>query len=349
MLRRSCPRRLIVTLVRHSESTNNVLNAEMAGDKANFNFQRQADPSLTQRGVMQAERVAQRLALENCRDASLIITSYFHRALRTAAVIEEAIKDVVHDSPARVLVDKDFHEVGGHYIVRPKAGYTGPADETQQEFIGTPGRTRWNVIEEFPTFQFCPGQTCEAGWYTKPKKETLAEAKQRAMRLWSKIAEHGRNLPAHDDCSEEGPSIIVVTHGYLYSVMMNEAKRHGMFTGETPDTFARLTNTAITRLRIKERGRTETSLWTSGITNKAPATSLVHSGAASADGIFAAATRELYPNLLSQAAKMPEVANSESHARGHGSDGIELEVLLDNCDRHVRDLGSLVSSAQPLY
>ena len=80
-----------------------------------------------------------------------------------------------------------------------------------------------------------------------------------------------------------------MTHGYLYSVMMNEALVANAFLHDPPeDGFTRLTNTAITRIL-------------------------------------------LHPPDPASPLRLPG-----------------LEVLLNNCDAHVGDLGSLVSSQQPL-
>jgi broad specificity phosphatase PhoE len=317
MLRATRTNQLVVTFVRHSESANNLLNAKMGDKKSKaFMLQKLADPPLTDRGLQQAQLVAQRLAGENA-DATLIVTSYFQRALHTAAAIEATMHAAVPGSRVKVLADREFHEVGGCYQTKE-----GPEPE-KLVVEGVQGLSAAEVLKRHPTFHLAPGQDCSRGWWLGPTKEDTQAARQRALHLWRRIAQFARQpafatpsplahtngmslnnaptiipigsksaasfvaqqqMPSATDGHE---SIIVVTHGLLYSLMMNEAKQAGYFVHPTPEPgFDRLTNTAITRVEV--------------------------------------------------------TPPSDNAVPG-------LRVHLDNCDAHVRHIGTLKSTAVPMH
>jgi broad specificity phosphatase PhoE len=317
MLRATPSRKLLVTLVRHSESVNNVLNHQMKDKPRAFALRKLADPPLTDRGVKQAELVAQRLAAEDGQAATLILTSFFHRSLRTAAAIEDRIRAENPSTAARVVVDRAFHEVGGSYV--------STAAEASEDLVikGTPGRTTAELATDFPTFVPLEAEHCHEGWWNKPHKETLTEARARALTLWGRLAKLEAQCPLAQGASFDAPfapsvatpapeivpirahggghaqsmshglrghrNIIVVTHGWLYQLMMNEAKNAGLIDGETPESYSRLSNTAITRVEI---------------------------------------------------VPPPQHANAA---------GVRLRVLMENCNAHVAQIGALESSVQPLH
>ena len=249
---------MLVSIVRHSESVNNILAAEI-GDKRTaeqrtaFETRRSSDAPLTDRGVAQAERAGQRIAAENGADATLIIASYFHRALRTALAVEQATKQLHPDSKVKVLVDRDFHEGGGMYKTVLKERDVGQDDDddggaaavtdAMLERVGFPGRTVKDVAEEFPSFTFTPNQSCENGWWHSSAKETAEETAVRALFLWHRLAQIAR--------TGEHQSIVVVTHGHLYALMMKVAGERGYFNkdGAAPRNDP-LNNTGITRFVV---------------------------------------------------------------------------------------------------
>jgi broad specificity phosphatase PhoE len=323
---------MLVTFVRHSESVNNTLWEGMTRP-ADFELHRHSDAPLTERGVQQAELVGERVAEENGIDATLIFTSYFHRALRTARAIETAVKARHPDSAVRVIVDRDFHEVGGHYHTRadaensddaaspppssdadtsatgePSSAAASPAPPRRVSYVGTPGRTSADVAAEFPTFHVTAGQGCETGWWKGSSKETLVEARARALRVWSKLA----------SIASEGKhaSVIVITHGHFYAVMMAEALRLGSFSNWAPPvdkTRLSLQNTGVTRVlvRIRPNDATEEK------TNEADQTD----------------QQDRSP-LTEAERELDRVA--------------DIEMLLENCGKHVEAIGSLAPANLPI-
>jgi broad specificity phosphatase PhoE len=250
------PHGMLVTFVRHSESANNTLTLETKADRHTFELTRHTDAPLTDRGVQQAELVGARVAAENGLDASLIITSYFHRALRTAAALEAAIRVRHPESTVEVMVDRDFHEVGGHYKAQPALGEGGGESHSsgykshKLAFVGSPGRTIDDVTREFPTFRPVSGQKCEEGWWREAGKEDLEAARRRSMSLWARLAEIARE--------GKHKSVIVVTHGHLYALMMHEANQRRMFVNWTPDgPESRLQNTGVTRVVVHPTTQTD--------------------------------------------------------------------------------------------
>lgn len=301
---------MLVTLVRHSESTNNTLAASCSNDRSKFETGRSADPALTDRGVLQAERVGARIADENA-DASVILTSFLHRALRTAAAIELAF-EARHGRRPQVIVERDFHEAGGHY----RAGadddasqkcatpskvasdgsdvYAGPG----LRFVGTPGRTAKQVTDEFPTFQVRPEQLCESGWWRYEGKEPVASSKRRARDVWQRLAEYAR---------EGHQSIVVVTHGHLYALMMLEAVAAGWLRHDHPAVDA-LQNTGVTRVRLEQQ-------------TPPPQQQLQE------------------PPTLNTAAQASAGESGSAHVP------LRIDALLFNCGAHVDDIGALQSTA----
>jgi len=254
---------MLVTFVRHSETTNNVLAAEMGANREGFETKRHPDAPLTERGHEQAERVGARIAEENGKDLSLVVTSYFHRAMSTASAIERAVKQRYPASKMAVRVDRDFHECGGLYRAEPlpeRAAQPPPAMSKRTHgvqlkagksagekyrFLPIPGRTIEEVQAEFPTFTFTKAQGCETGWWKGHSRETLAESRRRALYLWYRLTTLAR--------MEEHQSIVVVTHGHLYALMMHEAADRGFFNGPqpTPATEQRIQNTGVTRVVLQ--------------------------------------------------------------------------------------------------
>lgn len=244
----------VVTFVRHSESYNNVKHDALKhGDAHNacFELVREADPMLTERGVLQAQLVAQRLACEETfADSSLIITSHMNRALKTAEAVQRAFLDRV-DRKVPVMVDRDFHEIGGHY--HAVAVETSPDEEAPKSpkyrCIGTPGRTTAEIHAEYPTFKFRPEQDCSRGWWAGAGKESVTEGQLRAAKVWNQLQEGALS----------GEQTIVVTHGYLYRVMMHVANVAGLFANPPNRDFQLIQNTGITRIQFQDAAVFETA------------------------------------------------------------------------------------------
>jgi 2,3-bisphosphoglycerate-dependent phosphoglycerate mutase len=135
-------------IIRHAQSTNNALtNREDRG----------CDPPLTDLGWRQAELLAQHLAAGTQREPAAepgynithLYCSPMWRALQTARPVGQAL-----GLAPQVWID--IHEWGGIYL-----------DHGEPEgFVGHPGRTRPEILAEFPDYVLPEGMT-EQGWWNR--------------------------------------------------------------------------------------------------------------------------------------------------------------------------------------
>lgn len=142
-------------MIRHGQSANN----------ARPESERVHDPSITELGVVQAERIANRL-----KDVPItrIITSPFRRTLQTAWPTIQAT-----GLPAQVWIET--HERGGCY-----RGYL------QGQMAGMPGMNRNEIEEEFPGIHLPPELT-DQGWWKSQQREADETTQKRAIELGSRI------------------------------------------------------------------------------------------------------------------------------------------------------------------
>ncbi len=175
-------------IVRHAQSTNNALT-DYRG--------RVCDPPLTELGRRQAEIVAQHLATgtnlepweEDGRDrrgygVTRLCCSPMWRALQTAQPIGQAL-----GLAPEVWIDT--HERGGIYLDHGEAGGT----------VGYPGKTRAEILAEFPNYNLPEGIT-EQGWW-RQGCEDISACHERAIR----VAEDLHKWTASDE------RIVMVSHG----------------------------------------------------------------------------------------------------------------------------------------
>ena len=205
-------------LIRHGESTNNVLTDVS---------QRVADPELTAKGRVQAERVAAYLAeglhlapAEREEDRPFfdrLYCSAMIRALHTAQAIEQAM-----ESKSEIWVA--IHEMGGIYL--DHGGERGT--------VGYPGLTRAEIAARFPT-SVASAEVGEDGWWDAGM-ETDEQAQRRAMNVAADLLAR----------AGEETRVGLVTHGGFISLLLSALDNQGI----DDDSYYGHDNTAITRIAL---------------------------------------------------------------------------------------------------
>ena len=205
-------------LIRHGESTNNVLTDVS---------QRVADPELTAKGRVQAERVAAYLAeglhlapAEREEDRPFfdrLYCSAMIRALHTAQAIERAM-----ESKSEIWVA--IHEMGGIYL--DHGGERGT--------VGYPGLTREEIAARFPT-SVAPAEVGEDGWWDAGM-ETEQQAQRRAMNVAADLLAR----------AGEETRVGLVTHGGFISLLLSALSYQALDDGS----YYGHENTAITRIAL---------------------------------------------------------------------------------------------------
>jgi broad specificity phosphatase PhoE len=229
-----------VVFIRHGESENNTLLVALDGDRALFATKRSPDAPLTDRGVKQAQCVARRVAAEYA-DATMIMSSYMHRALRTADAVRAALSDVGNTCPVRV--HRDLHEIGGH------RGMNSDGD-----IVGTPGRTSADVQAEFPSFTLAEFDDCAGGWWKSTGKEDDAHGEARAHALVALLAQEAKSHNA-------GP-IVVITHGDFFRYCMRALEQHGAVPAAQEP--YQLSNTSVSEMLLCGRCNDDGVAWELG-------------------------------------------------------------------------------------
>jgi broad specificity phosphatase PhoE len=219
-------------IIRHAQSTNNALADER---------ERVCDPPLTELGRRQAEVLAEHLVSGKNPELSSWVSveataghsrrgynitklycSAMHRALQTAWPIAQAL-----DLTPEVWVET--HEHGGIYLDQGEEGGA----------VGYPGRTRSEILAEYPTC-ILPETITEEGWWTGGFED------------WPTC--HGRAIKVAAALQAQAASeerIALVTHGgfidALIKALLNQSpSRHVFFYNF---------NTAISRIDFRKDGR----------------------------------------------------------------------------------------------
>ncbi|MDM8528008.1 histidine phosphatase family protein [Anaerolineales bacterium HSG24] len=217
-------------LIRHGQSANNILQNR---------DQRLPDPPLTDLGQDQAATVAQHLAnatnveylvrtiLQSAERESAqgygitkLYCSAMYRAMQTAKPIGEALGI----APEIWL---DVHESGGIY--RKK----------DEEIINYPGKTRSEMLTEFPNY-ILPDKITETGWWYGGQED------------WPLC--HGRAIRTARylyDQANSDERIAIVSHGGFIDVLI-KALLHIL---PAPHAYFHLYNTSITRVDFAKTGR----------------------------------------------------------------------------------------------
>ena len=220
-------------IIRHGQSTNNALPDEN---------NRVYDPPLSDLGQQQAQLLAAYLTNGRNRDPWLdptvgtvhddqgqdfgfthLYCSAMHRALQTAQPIGKALG--IHPE-----VWIDIHEHGGMYLEQPDG------------IVGFPGKTRSEILSEFPDYVL-PEAITETGWYDpKVGQESLYTAQARAI----KVAGELRRRAASDE------RIAIVSHGTFIDVLIKAL----FYQIPSRQTYYLHANTGITRIDfLKDRER----------------------------------------------------------------------------------------------
>jgi 2,3-bisphosphoglycerate-dependent phosphoglycerate mutase len=188
-------------IIRHAQSTNNALP-----DETN----RVTDPPLSDLGKQQAQLLAAYLSDGRNRDPWLdpttgnliqdqgkdfgfthLYCSAMYRSLQTTQPIGKAL-----GMTPEVWID--IHEHGGMYLEQPDG------------IVGFPGKTRSEILSEFPDYVL-PDMITDAGWYDpKAGQESIYTAQARAI----KVAGELRRRANGDD------RIAIVSHGTFIDVLI---------------------------------------------------------------------------------------------------------------------------------
>jgi len=216
-------------IIRHAQSTNNALT----------DYQdRLCDPPLTELGRRQSEVVALHLATgaevepwgADGRDQrgygiTRLYCSPMWRALQTAQPIGQAL-----GLAPEVWVD--IHERGGVFVDHEEEGGV----------VGYPGKTRPEVLTEFPNYVLPEGVT-EQGWWHHQGCEDLSACHERA----TKVAERLRSF---QQWAADDERIAIVSHGgfigALLKALFNQLPDHHVH-------YCHL-NTAISRIDFRSDG-----------------------------------------------------------------------------------------------
>jgi 2,3-bisphosphoglycerate-dependent phosphoglycerate mutase len=193
-----------IYLIRHAESANN----------AQHESHRVPDPTLTQRGFAQAQRLA---TWVHSHRPDVILTSGFRRAIESIAPACHAIAQ-----PPHVWVD--LHERGGCY-----AGFgDGP-------YIGHSGLGRSAIDAMIPGTKF-EAAISEQGWWKEVGKESDEAAGQRADRVLQRLI---------DTFGPQRIRVAVMTHADFIRLLIERILEHSTLV----DRLGPLHNAAVTHLR----------------------------------------------------------------------------------------------------
>ena len=223
-------------LIRHAQSYNNAL-ADMRD--------RVMDPPLTDLGQRQARAVAQHLATGINPEMSVGATeedtsvrrrqgygitrlycSAMHRALQTAQPIGQAL-----DLAPEVWLD--LHEHGGIYLDHgPEGG----------GLVGYPGKTRSEILAEFPNYVL-PETVTEEGWWNRGHEDWPA-CQGRAIRVAGQLPQLAEQVGRYE-------RVAMVSHGGFLAVLLKALLNHL----PAADIFYHHFNTAITRVDFQPGGK----------------------------------------------------------------------------------------------
>ncbi|NLE46587.1 MAG: histidine phosphatase family protein [Chloroflexi bacterium] len=209
-------------LIRHAQSANNALTTYT---------DRVCDPDLTELGYRQAEALAGHLAYgvdhvpgsepSQGYQITHLYCSAMYRALVTARPVSARL-----DLPPRVWVDT--HELGGIYL-----------DDDSGGTVGYPGRTRSQILHDFPHYVL-PEEITETGWWRYDQRETGPAFRSRVVR----VAEQLRNWADSDR------SIVLISHGDFSNALLRVLLRQPWDNGS----YHYHSNTGISRIDFRTDG-----------------------------------------------------------------------------------------------
>lgn len=227
-------------LLRHAQSENNEagINDSAVAADVRVAVGRQADPALSERGFAQSAECAQWLAQHLGPHVAHIHISPMMRALQTAAPLVRALPDVP------ISLHLDAFECGGCF--------NGPRAEKGVGHTLATGCDAHEVLELVPSLSLPPGAFSggiDGGWW-RGGFETDDESRARAGRLcewaWSLV-------PA--EASRVEPEVVVlVTHGFFMSLMLQQLFCPEATSGSTPAATFLSANCAIWLLELRVEG-----------------------------------------------------------------------------------------------
>lgn len=220
-------------IIRHAQSVNNALANQQ---------DRHFDPLLTELGYDQANLLAEHLATgidpeyvvgvseeDTAADTrqrykiTHLYCSPMHRAMLTAKPVAEAL-----DLQANVWID--LHEHGGIFL--DHGGDRG--------VVGYPGRTRSEILAEFPDYVL-PDEITEEGWWDPTK----------GMEDWPSC--HGRAIKVYKALRERAASqdtVAIVSHAGFTDALIKAVTNQL----PSPNMFYHQYNTSITRIDFRPDG-----------------------------------------------------------------------------------------------
>jgi len=202
---------LRVLLVRHGESENNIYS-EIS--RRAFEENRVADPDITERGIKQAQSVANYFQSgENAILHSTIDTIYvspMKRTMQTALPLVTAMMNNNNNNNGNnnntttapnVQVWTDIYEITG----------------VHDKGIGQPGMSRTEMQTEFPLYSL-PTSVTEGGWYdTSLGRESQQHGAKRCQQVWNQLCNMADNL------KQKNSSIVLVVHGDFIDHLLQAA------------------------------------------------------------------------------------------------------------------------------
>lgn len=225
-------------IIRHAQSYNNAL--------ANFK-DRICDPPLTELGHQQAAAVADYLArgvhpeqkfggdaeatgVRTVLGAGItrLYCSAMHRSLQTAHAIGRALS-------LNPEVWLDIHEAGGIYLEH----------EDERGIVGYPGKTRGEILAEFPNVTLPDAVTEDGWWNVDDGQEDWPTCQGRAIRVAYRLRAWAASEARADEC------VAMVSHGGFMEVLLKALFNQLPGSQVVYHHF----NTAITRLDFMPEGR----------------------------------------------------------------------------------------------
>ncbi len=177
-------------LIRHGESKNNRLHTETGSWEG-----RSPDPSLTDLGELQADKLADFAVEHDLPRPDVLYTSLMRRAVSTAAPLARALDLPLQGHPL-------LHEVGGVF----EANDEGP----QVEGTPTPGSPASALLALSPHLVL-PDEADEDGWYRLPY-ELPAHAWDRARQVAADLLER---------YGDTGRTVGMVSHGWFSQYLIH--------------------------------------------------------------------------------------------------------------------------------